>query len=248
MYISGQITRFCSHCEKILSIEDFVKCYNRPYGRGYICYICLKEKNKLYKEYRRKYYLKIRNTPKYKKGQKESDIKYRQTKKGKLKRKEYRNKKEIKEKDKIYAKKYYKENKEKRLKRAVAWVKNNPEKNKINQKRANKKRRTNPLTCFTDRIRHSLRKQLFRIHRSKPSKTFEILGYSQDDLKNKLIKYLQLPCEVCKKKLVIIKNSHIDHIEPTIKGKTFEEIVYLNRLDNLRLICSECNQRKWAYE
>jgi len=63
-------------------------------------------------------------------------------------------------------------------------------------------------------------------------------------LKNHLFKYIDNPCEDCGKIKLNLSNSNIDHILPISSSITIEDVLLLNQLSNLRLICIECNSRK----
>jgi hypothetical protein len=76
------------------------------------------------------------------------------------------------------------------------------------------------------------------------AKSFDLLGYSPMDLYKHLSEYLGKACEVCKLTVVSRKNCHIDHKIALMAGKTEGDILVLNRLSNLRLICATCNLRK----
>ena len=62
-------------------------------------------------------------------------------------------------------------------------------------------------------------------------------------MKNHLGKWLDRPCEDCSKQL-FLENSSIDHIKPLSLAKTEGEIIELNQLSNLRLVCRPCNSKK----
>jgi RNA ligase (TIGR02306 family) len=46
--------------------------------------------------------------------------------------------------------------------------------------------------------------------------------------------------------VINLENSHIDHIVPLAQARTITDVISLNQLNNLRLICSKCNLKKGA--
>ena len=67
-----------------------------------------------------------------------------------------------------------------------------------------------------------------------------------EDIKYFYQKYINQLCTRCN--CVTIsedsKNYECDHIIPICLASTRKEILYLNRLKNIRLICKKCNQEK----
>ena len=74
-----------------------------------------------------------------------------------------------------------------------------------------------------------------------------MLGYSKEEAYAHLSQFLDKPClerSNCNGIVLTIENSHVDHIVPQYIANTLEEIVKINQLGNLRLICSPCNLEK----
>jgi len=94
------------------------------------------------------------------------------------------------------------------------------------------------------RIRSLISSAFRRCFFIKRKRTFEYLGYSNKDLFDHLKKFLQCPCVVCGLIFIEMNNSHIDHIIPVCVAKSEEDIIKLNQLYNLRLICKKCNLNK----
>lgn len=107
-------------------------------------------------------------------------------------------------------------------------------------------RKAKPICAFADRIRRRLRHVLKKGGVSKPAPTFSLLGYQPAALHTHLSRYLNNPCEVCHKIVLTVATSHIDHIQPIAVAKSLEDVVRLNALTNLRLICARCNLSKQA--
>lgn len=77
--------------------------------------------------------------------------------------------------------------------------------------------------------------------------TFKLLGYSKEEAYLHLSSFLNKPCleqSSCNGIILNVENSHVDHIVPQHIANTLEEIVKINQLSNLRLICSPCNLKK----
>jgi len=67
------------------------------------------------------------------------------------------------------------------------------------------------------------------------------LGYTSHDLLNHLSPAIGHPCILCKSIILTWKNSEVDHITPLWTAFTMNDIIRLNQLGNLRLICAVCN-------
>lgn len=74
--------------------------------------------------------------------------------------------------------------------------------------------------------------------------TFESLGYTKEDAFKHLSPFLGKPCQMCKIIILNKANSQIDHIEPLCRAKTKADVIRLNQLINLRIVCKECNRKK----
>ena len=107
-----------------------------------------------------------------------------------------------------------------------------------------------PIHRFSSNIRRQINRQLKNKNLTKGGSTFEILGYTPQDLSNYLSKWFSKPCEICDE--VIISNSpknyHTDHIIPIASSASYEDVIRLNQLVNLRLICKKCNQKKNKFD
>ena len=108
-----------------------------------------------------------------------------------------------------------------------------------------RKNRKDPVYKLRQRLSIGLRRSLKKIDSSKNNvPTFKIVGYTQEQLADRLLPYLGKPCERCGGIVLTLDNSQIDHIIPLNTAKTREDIIRLNQLDNLRLICGPCNLSK----
>ena len=145
-----------------------------------------------------------------------------------------------------YRKKYYQNNKWKEQQQNKEYRKTHTEQilNKKNQ--WTKQRYQSDFTFkYRMRISQGLQKAFKSIHYSKNGiSIFTILRYSQQQFNERLLLYLNKPCERCGKINITTNNSHIDHIIPMSLAKTEKELIQLNQLENLRLICSQCNLTK----
>lgn len=110
--------------------------------------------------------------------------------------------------------------------------------------KSREKRKSDPRFVFVKRIRDRLYMWLRSRGERKQRKTFELFDYGSVELQDKLLPYLGKPCELCRGVELSLENSEIDHIVPLCTVETLGEIVELNRLENLRLICKPCNQSR----
>ncbi len=113
---------------------------------------------------------------------------------------------------------------------------------------ARSRRKANPVWAFADRIRNLLRIALNRRGLSKRGKTFDLLGYTPQELWSHLSVYLGTSCEGGCGEIISLPICHIDHIIPLAVATTEDEIVALNALSNLRLLCAACNHKKHTKE
>lgn len=171
---------------------------------------------------------------------------YRHSEEGRIKERQYRENR--KEKQKEYECKYYKDNKERLKCKSLEWSKRNPEKKKIYRKNQNNKRRLNPIHNFHDRIRKRLIRVLNDIGLKKNSRTQDILGYSAIELFWHLNQYIDKPCDDCKLVIINRQTCCIDHLYPIGSAETIADVISLNQLNNLRLICRQCNLAKIKYD
>lgn len=138
------------------------------------------------------------------------------------------NKEELKEKKK----KYYQENIEKNRERDRERNQNPERREKKNEYKRNERKNNVPKNTW----RRSLERLLRRIGGKKSGTTFEVLGYSSDDLKLYLEK-LFLPGMSWENR----SEWHIDHIKPLSKFSPDDDIKIINGLDNLRPLWSQDN-------
>ena len=106
---------------------------------------------------------------------------------------------------------------------------------------AQKRRMQNPSVLMARRIRWTLWRSIAKHGSFKRSKTFETLGYTPDDLKQHLEKQM-LPGMSWDN----VGEWHIDHITPISTATSFEDIVALNQLSNLRPLWKADNLAKAA--
>ena len=168
--------------------------------------------------------------------------KYLASEKGKAKTREYSkaHAAEIAER----GKEWYRKNKERRRAKGYEWIKNNPEAYKKLYERSNRKRQEDPIRNLAMRVRGALSKSFRKTGLPKRKRTFEYLGYTNTELYVHLSQWLEKPCVVCGAVNVVLENSNIDHIAPMCLASSEDDIVRLNQLSNLRLICESCNLAK----
>jgi len=220
----------CSKCSLPFSLEAFVRNKNRKTGFESTCKSCRINQTKA----------KQAEDPEgFALAQAKRKHRYNRSIKGQLASK--KNHQKFHEKELIYGREFYNKNREKRIANTKRWQQNNIHRVLANNKQYRLRQSKNPIYVFSSRIRTSLRKA-WTGSKSKP--TFQILGYTRDDLFNRLNPYLGNLCERCNLVILTLKNTHIDHIIPLVVAITNEDVVKLNQLVNLRLICWLCNQKK----
>lgn len=195
-----------------------------------------------FKEWERQYRVERGKLPEVKQQRARIKKKYNSTAYGKQKQKEY--KEANKEKISRQNSQWFQKNKEKKRKQGIEWIRQNPERYKELVKRQNKKRREDPVYAFGDRLRSLMRSAWYDIDQPKPGKTFELLGYSHIDLYTHLLRFLNQACLGGCGTILVKEICNIDHILPLASAKTSEDILRLNRLENLRLLCEPCNLHK----
>lgn len=110
--------------------------------------------------------------------------------------------------------------------------------------KARRKRKQNPKWVLADRVRQSLSHALAKRAYVKRGKTFELIGYTPTELRDYLMPYVGEPCVRCGETTIQLDNAHIDHITPIRTAESREDVLRLNALANLRLICALCNLTK----
>lgn len=105
-------------------------------------------------------------------------------------------------------------------------------------------RRQNPKENIIHRIRKALRRSLNEKNLDKSSTTFDLLGYSKRDAVKHIEQFINQNCIICDNIKISLCNGEIDHIKPISLASSLEEIIELNQLYNLRLICIICNRKK----
>lgn len=123
---------------------------------------------------------------------------------------------------------------------------NKEERRAYARKLENDRYHNDPVFRFRKNLRRRMQLSFRKYGIVKGGKTFQILGYSPQDLHDKLSSYIDKLCEYCDVSTITLTNSVIDHIVPICSATSKEEIVKLNQLDNLRLICRHCNAVKVA--
>lgn len=108
-------------------------------------------------------------------------------------------------------------------------------------------RRKDPIWQFRKRLSTRLRHSFNSLGLKKASTTDKLLGYNALALWQHLKVFLDKPCGWCGVILTLkLDELAIDHIVPISSGKTEQEIITLNALENLRLIHGVCNAQKHA--
>lgn len=204
----------CTKCNE----KDLSKFYLRSDGRPRnLCKVCYKNRSKIYDA---------------KEENKKNKKKYREEVWTKEKHAAYCAKRY--ETHKEYSKEYYLENREAIIDRVTTHL-NKPGVRQNNNKRISERRATDEVFNLKCRIRTALRKSLRGL--TKTSKTFDLLGYTKDDL------YSHLAKDITKfKEQNIIY--HLDHKIPIDWFELEAPQHIINALDNLQILCAKDNLNK----
>lgn len=208
-------TKICSKCKK----EQFINNFRFRKEKNIFCSQCKqceRERQKKYYEKNKKYYSE------YRKLHSEEQKKYN-----------YEHREKIKE----YNCNYYNKHKMKLREEHNKYKKQNRE--KINQ--YNKKRKTDKLIYFKDKIRINVLKAFKRKGKIKSQRTEEILGIT---IENFYIYLLQTYKNNYGVEWDEKEKVHIDHIKPLKDAKTEEDIIKLCHYTNLQLLKAKDNLEK----
>lgn len=214
-----------------------------------LCKCCFyRTKNREYSEYRKQYYgLRLATDEAYRECIRTAKKRYRCTRKGRLTEARYKAMRRVgpgHEKDKKRQKQYYYENRQKRIANAKRWCRKHPERAREHARATYRKRKQNPIYNLGDRVRAALKYALKHRGLTKQGSSFELLGYTPVELHEHLVKYLGQPCVCCNIAVVSMESCHLDHKIPICTASSTEDVLQLNRLSNLRLICPKCNMMK----
>jgi hypothetical protein len=110
-----------------------------------------------------------------------------------------------------------------------------------NRKRQHLKRRTDPIRAMQHRLSRLHRHALKVVGAIKTSPTFEMLGYTPDDLVRHIERQFSDGMGWLNMSLW-----QIDHIRPVSEAKTEKDVIALNQLSNLRPMWAKENNRKKA--
>lgn len=232
----GSIGKECPRCNKTLPLNSFKARTSIPGSVEGYCISCSQS-------YRNEYYNRRRQVdPQYRQQEQEKRVKYRKTSNGQSVELEYR--KRTRQSTRERSNKWYSLNKERHRITSIRWQKENPERWRELCRRTNRKKLSTPLGRFVNRVRCAVRKGFRRLGENKGGRTFDLLGYSPYELYAHLGPSLGTLCIMCLRCKLNLKNSHIDHITLLSRAKNKVDVIYLNRLDNLRLVCGPCNMRR----
>ena len=142
--------------------------------------------------------------------------------------------------------KYYAENREVIAKKGAKYYVENrkaihKQKSKYRTERYNK----DPLFRLQKLLSSSIRHSLTSVGSSKNGRPVHtLLDYTLQDLCDHLNQFVDKPCLMCQDTILTWENSHIDHIIPISTATNEDEILELNQLCNLQLLCAPCNVKK----
>ena len=234
----------CIECQKIYMKEYNKKNQHDNYLKNINKIKIYREKHKdKYKEYMKKYYQEHKNDPQFIAKRKDYNKTYVKTEESKiihrLKTKEWRqnNKEHIRE----YSKEYDNAHREEKRKNHRKWVKNNPDKVKIYQKKDYESRKSDPILRLQrnlrNRINDSFKKQKYK----KSKHTEEILGCKVNDFVLYLLETFKNNYGYEWDKVEAV---HIDHIIPLSTAKTEKDVIKLCHYSNLQLLKAQDNLSK----
>lgn len=224
--------KLCYRCKVEKSKIQFNASTRSPDGLHSWCKICVRARNAERRQ----------NDPTYKEKLKVAYERYAGS--SKALEKSRRNHLNNAESERSQGRAYYRNNREKRLAAHAAWIAANRTHARAYAVTYTKKRMLEPTFALATRIRHAVRHALLKMGLTKKSRTFDLLGYTKSALVSHLASSLGKPCQVCEIEEIQLQTSHIDHITPISSARTEQEVIALNQLSNLRLICAKCNLKK----
>ena len=154
---------------------------------------------------------------------------------------------EVKERNraKVRKRNYTEEQKKNRKEAKKRYLEKHPEqRRKRNIRkvlRIAKKRKTDPLFAFKDRVRNTINKCLSRAGYTKRSKSLDILGCSWDDFYKHIESQFTDGMDWNSRGF---NGWHLDHIVPLASATTEEEIIKLNHYTNLQPLWAKDNMEK----
>jgi len=218
--------QICITCKREIKCDERVK----EFKTGQRCWPCQKELKAAQAARRRE-----RDPIEFAENLRKRQKKYQQSAKSRQWRQANRLKYKMSERE--YSKLYYQKNKERRDAYTKLWRESHPDAIKQHRHKSHGKRWQKPLVRFAKSISGALRRSLS----NKVNGTFTLLGYSKEQLQSHLIPFLGEMCSVCNQQKLTLSNSHIDHIIAMFNAKSDADVIKLNQLANLRLICWRCN-------
>lgn len=234
--------KFCSKCQRNLSIENFSKNKSTKDGYEYWCKECIHEQYKKHKQKRSEWQKAYRERNKEKISQKAAE--YRQ--KNKSKKSEYDRKRYQENKYEIIKQKreYFLNNKERVYENNKKYRENH--KQEITEyKNVYRKEREkiDDLYKFKRKIRHLIYLSFARKDFRKENHVTEILGCTEEEAQKHLYKtfYDNYGYEYDGQEDV-----HIDHIIPLKTAETEEDVKRLCHYTNLQLLKPIDNMKKGA--
>ena len=216
--------KVCSKCKEEKEVFEFSKNTSTRDGYQSYCKKCIKELRRNNRDKRNQYLKKWRASNPEK--SKESGKKIREKNPEKISN---------------YQKKYKEENKERLVKSNKNYREKNLEKIlKHNMEYNKKKRHSDPFFNLTCNIRSRITNFLRLKNISKNNKTFEIIGCTQEFLKE----YIEKQFTEGMSWDLMGKHIHLDHIIPLSSAKTEEEVYKLCYYTNLQPLWAEDNIKK----
>lgn len=245
----------CNVCSKVKRIEHFTKSSRSKDGYISACMVCAKKRKIKYKNQPKKIVIEkacskcnnIKSIEHFNNMNSSKDGKASSCKEC-MKKERIKSKLIDKEKNKLYYRqnksyikaktnRYYKDNKAKIIKAGMAYKK--------------KKLKTDPKYYLSYRIRGILYRTFTKSNTTKKSSSYDILGYTNDELYNSLNKGIYKTEDI----LSSPNKYHIDHIIPLsyfvnkikdIDDKNEIDLIIkkVNSLENLRIITSKENMMK----
>ena len=150
------------------------------------------------------------------------------------------------EQQRIRGQQYYQQNKKNVRQRHLQYYTKN-KKQIIEQagRHYKDRKKHDPIFKLKCNMSTSLRHALTRIECSTNGcSTLSMLDITKEQFSDHFLQYIDQLCERCKSVIISINNSEIDHIIPICMSKTRKDVIRLNQLSNLRLICKSCNREK----
>lgn len=131
---------------------------------------------------------------------------------------------------------YYRRNRQRYIRRAIAWQRDHP----VEVKTRCWRRHQDPLYRMDKNLLRAMRKAIRLQGEYDGGRNFEILGFTPTRLYRQVLGFMNKPCCVCGERIVTLATGALSRKRGWYTVKTAADVVAINSLDNVRLVCRSC--------